>query len=61
MNNPDVANQATIRNSFEKVTKAKYPGIKLVATEFSQNDPLICAERLEAALIAFLRSMRYVP
>jgi len=53
MNNPDVANQATIRNSFEKVTKTKYPGIKLVATEFSQNDPLICAERLEAALIAY--------
>ncbi len=53
MNNPDVANQATIRNSFDKVTKEKYPNIKLVATEFSQNDPLVCAERLEAALKAY--------
>ncbi len=52
MNNPDVANQMTIRNSFEAEINAKYPNIKLTATEFSQNDPLILAERMEAALRA---------
>ncbi len=53
MNNPDVANQMTIRNSFQAEIAAKYPRIKLTATEFSQNDPLILAERMEAALRAY--------
>jgi ribose transport system substrate-binding protein len=53
MNNPDVANQMTIRNSFEAEIKANYPNIKLTATEFSQVDPLILAERMEAALRAY--------
>jgi len=53
MNNPDVANQAVQRQTFIDYCAEKYPEMKVVATEFTQVDPIIAAERLEAAFTAY--------
>jgi ABC-type sugar transport system substrate-binding protein len=53
MNNPDIANQAIQRQTFIDHCAEKYPGIKTVATEFTQVDPIIAVERLEAAFTAY--------
>jgi ribose transport system substrate-binding protein len=53
MNNPDIVNQAIIRQTFIDECADKYPGIKVVATEFTQVDPIIAVERLEAAFTAY--------
>ena len=53
MNNPDVANQAVQRQTFIDYCAEKYPGMKVVATEFTQVNPIIAVERLEAAFTAY--------
>ncbi|MHB8276858.1 MAG: sugar ABC transporter substrate-binding protein [Candidatus Humimicrobiaceae bacterium] len=46
MTNPDVANQATIKKSFEA---ALPPDMKIVATEFTEADAIKASEKLSAA------------
>jgi len=53
MNNPDIANQAIQRQSFIDHCGRKYPEMKVVQTEFTQVDPIIAVERLEAAFTAY--------
>jgi ABC-type sugar transport system substrate-binding protein len=53
MNNPDIVNQAIIRQTFIDQCAEKYPDVKVVATEFTQVDPIIAVERLEAAFTAY--------
>jgi ribose transport system substrate-binding protein len=53
MNNPDIANQAVQRQSFIDHCERKYPDMKVVQTEFTQVDPIIAVERLEAAFTAY--------
>jgi ribose transport system substrate-binding protein len=52
MTNPDVSNQAIQKETFEKECAEKYPGIKVVDTEFTEADAVKAAERLNAALKA---------
>ena len=52
LNSPDIPNQATQRQSFIDRSKAKWPGIKVVDTQFTKNDPVNAAKILEASLKA---------
>ncbi|OHD27708.1 MAG: hypothetical protein A2064_01185 [Spirochaetes bacterium GWB1_66_5] len=52
LNSPDIPNQATQRQSFIDRAKAKWPGIKVVDTQFTKNDPVNAAKILEASLKA---------
>lgn len=53
MNSPDIPNQARIRQTFIERAKAKWPGIKVVDTQFTKNDPVNAAKILEASLKAY--------
>jgi len=53
MTNPDVANQAVIKESFEKSIGELSPDMKIVATEFTEADAVKAAERLESAFTAY--------
>ncbi len=52
LNSPDIPNQARIRQSFIDRSKAKWPNIKVVDTQFTKNDPVNAAKILEASLKA---------
>jgi ribose transport system substrate-binding protein len=52
LNSPDIPNQATQRQSFIDRSKAKWPNIKVVDTQFTKNDPVNAAKILEASLKA---------
>jgi ribose transport system substrate-binding protein len=53
MTNPDVANQATQKASFEETCAELYPDIVIVNTEFTEADAVKSAERLESAFTAY--------
>ena len=53
MTNPDVANQAVIKESFEKSIGELSSDMKIVATEFTEADAVKAAERLESAFTAY--------
>jgi ABC-type sugar transport system substrate-binding protein len=53
MNNPGIMNQTVQRQAIIDRCAEKYPNMKVIATEFTQIDPIIAAERLEAALTAY--------
>jgi ABC-type sugar transport system substrate-binding protein len=48
LNSPDIPNQATQRQSFIDRSKAKWPNIKVVDTQLTNNDPVNAAKILEA-------------
>ncbi|MBN1834953.1 MAG: sugar ABC transporter substrate-binding protein [Spirochaetales bacterium] len=52
LNSPDIPNQATQRQSFISHCAKKWPGIKVVDTQFTKNDPVNAAKILEASLKA---------
>ena len=52
MNSPDIMNQVVQRQAIIDRCAEKYPNMKVVGTEFTKVDPIIAAERLEAALTA---------
>jgi len=52
MNNPSISNQATIRQTFIDRCAEKWPGIKVVDTQFTQVDPVTAAQVIEASLKA---------
>lgn len=53
MTNPDVANQAQIKQAFEEAISELSPDMKVVDTEFTEADATKGAERLEAAFKAY--------
>ena len=52
MNSPDIMNQVVQRQAIIDRCAEKYPNMKVIGTEFTKVDPIIAAERLEAALTA---------
>jgi ABC-type sugar transport system substrate-binding protein len=52
MNSMDQPNQVTIRQSFIDNAAKKWPGIKVVDTQFTKVDPIVAAQVLEASLKA---------
>jgi len=52
MNSPDISNQATIRQSFIDRAADKWPGVKVVDTQFTNVDPVVAARVFESALTA---------
>ncbi len=52
MNSPEIMNQVVQRQAIIDRCAEKYPNMKVVGTEFTRVDPIIAAERLEAALSA---------
>ena len=53
MNSTDQMNQVVQRQAIIDRCAEKHPNMKVIATEFTRVDPIIAAERLEAALTAY--------
>ena len=53
MNNASIPNQAVMRQSFIDATAKKWPGIKVVDTEFTNVDPITASNVLASALKAY--------
>lgn len=53
MNNASIPNQAVMRQSFIDAIGKKWPGIKLVDTEFTNVDPITASNVLASALKAY--------
>jgi len=53
MNNASIANQAVMRQSFADAIAKKWPGIKLIDTEFTNVDPITASNVLASALKAY--------
>jgi ribose transport system substrate-binding protein len=53
MNNASIANQAVMRQSFIDAIAKKWPGIKLVDTEFTNVDPITASNVLASAIKAY--------
>lgn len=52
MNDASISNQATIRQTFIDRCAEKWPGIKVVDTQFTKVDPVIAAKVFEASIKA---------
>jgi len=53
MTRSDIPNQVEIRNTFISRSAAKWPGIKVIDTEFTNVDTVTAANELEAAIKAY--------